>query len=92
MGNTAGMGVDRATSGRHRRMCQWDGCQNYANLRDLDTGRDFCLDCALAMLYAAQDPITEYVEFDGNEYSKALETRAPFALLGWPLPPNGVGH
>lgn len=86
------MSADRAGSGRHRRMCQRVECRSYANLRDHETEQDFCLSCALAMLHAADDPITEFTEFDGDEYARALRARAPFALLGWPLPPDGVGH
>ena len=70
--------------GRHRRLCQWTGCQRYANLRDLDTAQDFCAPCAIAMLHAADDPITRYREFDGTEYTEALQNRPVLGLLGWP--------
>ncbi|MFJ8472314.1 hypothetical protein [Kitasatospora sp. NPDC094011] len=77
--------AERKTGGKHRRRCQWEGCQHYANLRDLDTGKDFCRTCALAMLYAADDPITNFREFDDStEYADALRERAPLGLLGWP--------
>ncbi|MFJ6776828.1 hypothetical protein ACIQOV_38715 [Kitasatospora sp. NPDC091257] len=51
----------------------------------METGQDFCLCCALAMLYAAQDPITHFREFDDSTaYADALRDRAPLGLLGWP--------
>lgn len=70
---------------KHRRSCQWAGCQRYANLRDLDTGQDFCTPCAVAMLYAADDPITNFREFDeSSEYANALRDRPVLGLFGWP--------
>ncbi|MFF4343294.1 hypothetical protein ACFY00_25605 [Kitasatospora sp. NPDC001540] len=59
--------------GRHRRLCQWTGCRQYANLLDLDTEQTFCLGCALAMLHAADDPIVNFREFDDTtEYTDAI--------------------
>ncbi|MER5637482.1 hypothetical protein ABT095_11055 [Kitasatospora sp. NPDC002227] len=37
------------------------------------------------MLYAADDPITSFREFDDSTaYADALRERAPFGLLRWP--------
>ncbi|MFB7470090.1 hypothetical protein [Kitasatospora sp. NPDC056184] len=85
----------RKNGGKHRRRCQWIGCQHYANLRDLDTGQDFCLNCALAMLHAAEDPITNFREFDDStEYAEALRKRPILGLFGWPgtIPPDDIGR
>ena len=79
------MAPGQKSVGRHRRKCQWPGCQHYANLRDLDTRQDFCIGCALAMLYAADDPITRFEEFDDStEYATALRDRGPLGWRGWP--------
>ncbi|MFJ3219906.1 hypothetical protein ACIPLC_28820 [Kitasatospora sp. NPDC086801] len=89
------MARKQQAGGRHRRMCQWSGCQRYANLRDLDTGQDFCLTCALAMLHAADDPITNFREFDSStEYAEALRNRPILGLFGWPgtIPPDDTGR
>jgi hypothetical protein len=36
------------------------------------------------MLHAADDPITNFREFDSTAYADARRERAPFGLLGWP--------
>ncbi|GAA1963425.1 hypothetical protein [Kitasatospora viridis] len=47
--------------------------------------QDFCLPFALAMLYAADDPIVKFREFDDSTaYADALRERAPIGLLRWP--------
>ncbi|WP_327066052.1 hypothetical protein OG500_09360 [Kitasatospora sp. NBC_01250] len=39
----------------------------------------------MAMLYAADDPITNFREFDeSSEYANALRDRPVLGLFGWP--------
>ena len=60
--------------GRHRRPCAF--CTVYpAQLRDADTGRDWCIGCATDLIHTG-DPIVCFMEFDGDEYAMLLHRRS----------------
>ncbi|MCM2419718.1 hypothetical protein [Streptomyces sp. RKAG293] len=60
-----------ASGGKHRRPCSF--CTVHpADLRDLETGKDWCLGCAKSLILAG-DAITDYEEFDeGDRYKHLL--------------------
>lgn len=62
----------QAARGKHRRPCSF--CTVHpADLRDLDTGDDWCLGCARSLILAG-DAITHYEEFDeGHRYKSLLD-------------------